>query len=68
LIGVEDFEKAPRFNFEKINSKESGQSAPAVVRGWCISMAAIIVTPIPLTPKRKMNGSVSSATSVLRAA
>jgi hypothetical protein len=68
LIGDEEFGKAPRFNFEKINSKESGPRAPAVVRGRCTSMAAMNVTPILPVPKRRRNGSVSSVISVLRAA
>jgi hypothetical protein len=33
LIGVEDFAKAPRFNFEKINSGESVRCVRALVRG-----------------------------------
>jgi hypothetical protein len=68
LIGGEEFGKAPRFNFEKINSKESGPSARAVVRGWCTSMVAMNVTLIPPVPKSRSNGSVSSGICVLRAA
>jgi hypothetical protein len=68
LIDGQEFRKAPRFNFEKISSKESGPSAPVVARGRCTSMAAMNVTPILPAPKRRRKRSVSSGICVLRAA
>lgn len=68
LIVVEDFGKAPRFNFEKISSEEIGRCVLAVVQGWCIGMDATNVMLIQPVRRGRMKRRAPSPISVVLAA
>jgi hypothetical protein len=56
LISGEYSGEVLRFSCEKINSKESGLSVPAVVRGRCTDMeltSGSLIQPTPRTRRRK---------------